>query len=189
MIELETERLRLRPWKEHDFPDLAALCSDPEVMRYFPKVLDQQESRDFQNNMQQIIDAHGWGLWCTELKNTGEFIGLIGIIPLKSIYTFSPGIEVGWRIATQHWGNGYATEGAQASLDFAFKDLRAAEVVAITTTKNMRSRKVMQRLGMIDTGENFLHPSLASNHPLTEHVLYKIDESAWRKSNNGCRTK
>lgn len=183
-IRLETERLVLRQWRSEDLIPLHTLCSDMEVMRYFPNVLSKKESQEMLERGQAIISNNGWGFWAAELKSSQELIGFVGIIELKPDFSFAPGIEIGWRLARPFWGKGLATEAVSASLEFAFNRLDLEEVVAFTTVENHRSQKLMQRLSMKNTGSNFLHPMLPGNHPLAEHVLYKITKPQWLKSSN-----
>lgn len=172
-IQLETARLILRPWQASDLESFAQLNADPEVMRYFPAPLSRTESDALAERIQSAITENGWGFWAVELKQNQQFIGFTGLHYQPEQFAFSPCTEIGWRYAKQYWQNGYATEAAQACLDFAFQQLALNEVVAFTATQNHPSEKVMQRLGMHYV-KNFIHPKLDAQHPLAEHLLYSI---------------
>ena len=183
---LQTPRLYLRQWRASDFPVFAQINADPEVMRYFPKVLSSKLSDTIAHKCQQLIEKNGWGFWAVSLKDcaseTDNFIGFVGLNHTHADMPFAPSVEIGWRLHKDYWGQGYATEAAQAALQFAFEELKLSEVVAFTAVINTPSQKVMQRIGMIDTQENFYHPMLAADHKLAEHVLYKINRQQWLKS-------
>ncbi|WP_193226531.1 GNAT family N-acetyltransferase [Pseudoalteromonas distincta] len=114
-----------------------------------------------------------------EIPNQHKFIGFVGLhIPTKKM-PFLPCVEVGWRLSRNHWGKGYATEGAKEALRFAFDSLNLDEVVSFTTKANSRSRAVMKKIGMHDSKQNFMHPDIEESHPQCEHVLYKISKNEW----------
>ncbi|MET0071452.1 MAG: GNAT family N-acetyltransferase [Candidatus Thiodiazotropha sp.] len=178
---LETERLLLRQWRDDDYPVFAEVNADPRVMRYFPQTLSRIESDELAERCRDLIAARGWGFWALELKTSGEFIGLVGLNLPQHRLPCSPCTEIGWRLAYEHWGSGYATEAGKRAISYAFHVLLLDEVVAFATVTNRRSRTVMQRLGMTNTGRNFNHPALAPGHPLSEHVLYSISRSTWNQ--------
>lgn len=186
VMTLETERLYLRQWQPSDFAIFADMNDDPEVMRYFPKLLSATVSDIIANKCQQLIKDKGWGFWAVSLKDGSEksdaFIGFVGLNETHADLHFAPCVEIAWRLRKEFWGQGYATEAANASLKFAFEELALDEVVAFTAVINKRSQSVMERLGMTNTQDNFYHPALTSNHPLAEHVLYKINQQEWRKA-------
>lgn len=183
---LETERLYLRQWQPSDFAIFADINADPEVMQYFPKLLSATVSDIVANKCQQLIKDKGWGFWAVSLKDGSEksdaFIGFVGLNDTHADLHFAPCVEIAWRLSKESWGQGYATEAAQASLKFAFNELALDEVVAFTAVINERSQRVMERIGMTNEQENFYHPALSSNHPLAEHVLYKITQQEWREA-------
>ena len=171
---LVTPRLVLRQWKPQDLPEFAALNADLEVMRYFPSVLDRQTSDALAAKAEALIAERGWGFWVAEDRASGQLAGMIGLhIPAPEL-PFSPCVEVGWRLARRFWGQGLATEGAKAALDFAWNVLRLDEVVSFTAVQNKPSQAVMQRLGMKADAQTFLHPALPAEHALAEHCLYRI---------------
>lgn len=154
----------------------AALNSDPEVMKHFPSVQSRAESDNFIDRRKREIDAQGYGFFALELKSTGEFIGFTGLTTANFDAPFLPAIEVGWRLARTHWGNGYATEAAKACLIFARDVLEQEEVVSFTAASNKPSMAVMERIGMSrDLKGDFFHPKIDTSHPTARHVLYRID--------------
>lgn len=171
--ELETERLLLRQWRDADYPAFALMSSDAETMRYFPSVLTEEQSRSLADRCRALINQRGWGFWAVEVKASNEFAGFIGLHVPSADLPFSPCVEVGWRLARDFWGKGFATEGAQAALDFAFQELSLSEVVSFTALSNKRSEKLMQRLGMVRDENTFDHPGLPEGHALRQHVLYR----------------
>lgn len=178
-MELETERLILRQWKDADYPKFAALNADTFVMEFFQKPLSRKESDGLAERIRSLITERGWGLWAIELKENGEFIGFTGLHIPNPTLPFSPCVEVGWRLIKRSWGHGYATEAAKESLRFAFEDLDLDEVVSFATLHNSKSQSVMRKIGMENSNQNFVHPDIDPNSPLREHVLFKISKSHW----------
>jgi RimJ/RimL family protein N-acetyltransferase len=174
MAELLTHRLLLRHWRDDDLDAFAKLNADPEVMRYFPAALTRPESDAFAERAQAHIAQHGWGLWAVELLGGEPFIGFVGLAEPRFAAHFTPAVEVGWRLAREQWGHGYATEAARAAVEHGFGVLQLAEIVSFTATTNAPSRRVMERLGMRhDPAEDFEHP-LVTPGPLRRHVLYRL---------------
>jgi RimJ/RimL family protein N-acetyltransferase len=172
---LETPRLILRPWRDADVEPWVALSADPRVMEHFPRPYERAESEAGLVRIRARMDRDGYGWWPIEVKGGAAFAGVIVLQDIPFEAHFTPAIEVGWWLAHEHWGQGYATEGARAALDFAFGELERSEVVAITTPVNVRSQRVMQRLGMTrDPADDFEHPGIEAGHPLRMHVLYRI---------------
>lgn len=179
VIELETGRLRLLAWQERHVAPFAAMNADPEVMRYFPAPATEAQTRATVDAWRTQFEQRGWSNWAVELKGSGEFIGFIGLSVPRRQLPFSPCVEVGWRLARRFWGHGYATEGARASLDAGFGQLRLAEIVSFTALANLRSRAVMERIGMHDTGRDFDHPAVPEGSSLRRHCLYAISRAQW----------
>jgi 3-dehydroquinate dehydratase/shikimate dehydrogenase len=176
-----TERLLLRQWREEDLAPFAKLNADPRVMEYFLGLKTREESDASVKLMSNHIDRCGWGFWAASLIQTGEFIGFIGLEDVYFKAAFTPAVEIGWRLAFEHWGKGYATEGAKAALQYGFERLHLKDVVSFTATGNIRSRAVMERIGMHHEPNNdFDHPRLPVGHPLSRHVLYRITADVWK---------
>lgn len=122
------------------------------------------------------FEMHGFGLFAAELKETGTFIGFVGLSVPSFEAPFMPAVEIGWRIGFDHWGNGLATEGAQAVVNYAFETLKLPGLVSFTVPQNIRSRRVMEKIGMThDPADDFDHPRLVAGHPLQRHVLYRLN--------------
>ncbi len=181
---LETERLYLRQWQASDLARFAEMNADAEVMKYFPKRLSPTVSNAIADKCQQLIADKGWGFWAVSLKqdseNADRFIGMVGLNAVHAQMPFAPNVEIAWRLHKDYWGQGYATEAARTSLMFAFETLKLDEVVAFTAVINKHSQLIMQRIGMIDTRNNFYHPMLDAKHSLAKHVLYKITRVQWQ---------
>ncbi|MDT0497619.1 GNAT family N-acetyltransferase [Algiphilus sp. W345] len=173
LIEFETERLLLRQWLPADREPFAALNSDSKVMEYFPTLLTRAESDAMADRCQSLIEERGWGFWAAECKASQEFIGFVGLHTPSAELPFSPCVEVGWRLAFQHWGKGFATEAASEALRVGFQVLQLEEIVSFTTLGNHRSRAVMERLGMRQAG-TFEHPHVPENTGLRQHFLYRL---------------
>lgn len=169
-----TSRLRLRPWRDEDMAPFAELNADPMVMEFFPKTLDRGESDAMVARIRDHFDRHGFGLWAVEVAGAADFIGFVGLAVPRFEAHFTPCVEIGWRLARKYWGQGYATEAARAALEFGFRDLVLEEIVSFTTTANLRSRAVMERIGMTHSAaDDFDHPAIPDGHPLRRHVLYR----------------
>ena len=178
---IETRRLLLREWRDADREPFAALNADPEVMRHFPATMSREETDVMVDRLAIGWQQRGYGLWAVERRDTGEFIGFIGLSSPSWQTSFTPCVEVGWRLAAAHWGQGFAPEGARAALTFAFQHLELPndEVVSFTTTGNANSRRVMAKIGMVhDPDDDFDHPMLP-DWPEKRHVLYRIDRRSW----------
>ena len=175
---LTTTRLRLRLFRDEDLPAFSAMSSDPRVMQYMPKLLDRRESDAFVERIRQHHAHHGFGYWVIELPGIANFIGLAGLwVPSYQTH-FTPCVEIAWRLARDYWGFGYATEAACAVRDYGFAQLGLKEIVSFTVPANQRSRKVMERIGMTySPADDFEHPLLPPNHPLRQHVLYRLARS------------
>jgi RimJ/RimL family protein N-acetyltransferase len=179
LIEFETERLRLRQWLPTDREPFSALNADPRVMEFFPAPLDRAASDTMADRCESLIAERGWGFWAAETKDTHEFIGFIGLhIPIPEL-PFSPCVEIGWRLAFQYWGKGFATEAAHGALRVGFGSLELLEIVSFTSVFNLRSRSVMRRLGMQETSETFEHPNVPVGSPLRQHCLYRLSRMQW----------
>ncbi len=172
--ELSTERLVLRRWRAEDRGPFAALNGDPRVMEYFPACLDRGESDAMVDRIEAHFANFGFGPWAVEVRGGAPLIGFIGLAVPRFEAHFTPAVEIGWRLAFDAWGHGYATEGARAVLSFALETRGMPEVVSYTATNNWRSRRVMERLGLqYDERDDFDHPLVPEGNPLRRHVLYR----------------
>lgn len=180
VIELQTERLRLRAWRDADREPFAAMNADPEVMEFFPAPLDRATSDAGIDIWRQQFAERGWSNWAAELRGTGQFIGFIGLSIPRRRLPCSPCVEVAWRLARNAWGQGYASEGARAALRCGFEQLGLDEIVSFTAIGNRRSRAVMERIGMQDAQQDFEHPGVPEGHPLRLHCLYRLRRKDWQ---------
>lgn len=172
--QLRTERLLLRRWRDDDRAPFAALNADPRVTEFLPAPLSRADSDALVDRIEAHFAAHGFGLWAVEVPGEIPFAGFVGLAVPAFEAAFTPCVEVGWRLAAACWGHGYASEGARAALAFGFAQLALAEIVSFTVPANVRSRRVMERLGMTrDPADDFDHPALPDGHPLRRHVLYR----------------
>lgn len=180
MITLDTPDLRLRPWKPEDYAPFRALNGSPDVMRFFPACLSGAESDALADEIIRRFEKQNtFGLWAVEEKSSGAFTGFTGLNIPKLQFDFSPCTEIGWRLAKQFHGKGYATQAAKAVLHHAFTELDMPEIVAFTASVNRPSARVMEKIGM-HYERDFAHPALAEGHPLQTHVLYKISQADYR---------
>ena len=181
-IEFETSRLKLRQWRAADREPFAALNADPRVMEFFPALQGYAASLASIDSWQEQFASQGWSNWAAELKASGEFIGFIGLSVPRRQLPCSPCVEIGWRLAHAHWGQGLATEAAKGTLAVGFERLRLSEIVSFTAIGNLRSRAVMERIGMCNVNEDFEHPGVPVGHPLRLHCLYRLQRAEWSKS-------
>ena len=177
-LELRTERLLLRAWRDADREPFAALNADPVVMEHFPAPLSRAESDGMVDRIEATFREHGLRLWAVEVVDGEPFIGFVGLSAPGFQARFTPCVEVGWRLARAAWGQGYATEAARAAIADGFSRLDLDEIVSFTSRTNVRSQAVMRRLGMThDAADDFDHPRLAVGSPLRAHVLYRLRRS------------
>lgn len=180
LIETTTERLLLRAWRDSDLPAFIALNADAEVMRHFPAPLDAEQSAQLLVRIRAHFDQHGFGFWALERRDTGELIGVTGLVQVGFEAPFVPAVEIGWRLARGHWRQGFAREAACAALAVAFERLGLEAVVSFTVPANLPSQAVMRSIGMQhDARGDFLHPRLPNGHPLQPHLLYRIGRERW----------
>ncbi len=182
MLRFETVRLTLRPWEISDREAFAGLNSDVRVMEFMPACLSPAESDLFLDRIKQHFRKYGFGLYAVELIEERRFIGTVGLMVPAFEAPFTPCVEIGWRIAADCWGRGLATEGARAVVRHAFESLQLESLVSFTVPANVRSRRVMEKIGMTrDSADDFEHPNLPEGHPLRPHVLYRLSRSDWTR--------
>lgn len=187
-IEINTDRLLLRQWRDSDREPFARLNADSKVMEFFFGTLDRSASNALLDRIRSLIAERGWGLWAVEVSASAEFIGFVGLHIPAAALPFSPCVEVGWRLAHRHWGKGYAVEAARAALRTGFEVVGLDEIVSFTTVKNLRSRAVMEKLGMQQDADTFEHPDLLIHSPLRRHCLYRLSRRRWESHGNGSDT-
>ena len=170
---IETPRLWLRAWREDDVAPFHAMSRDAEVMRYLGPLGDERAARGAYERMVERQTNDGFCFWAVERKTDGAFIGFCGL--LRARPPIEGEIEIGWRLARDAWGMGYAREAADACLAWAWANLDVSSIAAITVPANARSWGLMARLGMTRVaGGDFDHPDLAEGDPLRRHILYRI---------------
>jgi RimJ/RimL family protein N-acetyltransferase len=178
--ERRTARLILRRWREFDREPFAAMNADPVVMARFPAPLTTAESEAFADAIEAAWDRNGFGLWAVEVVGGPPFIGFVGLAVPQFETHFTPAVEIGWRLDRHHWGHGYASEAGRSVLAAGFGELGLDEIVSFTSTANLRSRNVMERLGMHhDPADDFDNPRMPPGHPLVRHVLYRLTRAEW----------
>lgn len=178
---IRTERLLLRRWRDEDRAPFAALNADPAVMEHMARTLTREQSDAFVDRIEACWDVRGLGLWAIEVPGAAPFIGYVGLWPADDVAGAGT-VEVGWRLARDHWGNGYATEGAREALRFGFAEIGLEEIVSFTVAQNERSRRVMERIGLRrDPAGDFDHPRVdpVANPELVRHVLYRLSRAQW----------
>jgi anti-anti-sigma factor len=172
--ELRTERLLLRRWRPEDRDPFAAMNADPRVMEHFLSVLTRAESDGLVDRIEAGFEQHGFGLWAVEVPGVAPFVGFVGLAAQGPEFPFGPAVEVGWRLAHRYWGAGYATEGARAAIECGIDGFGLDEIVSFTAAVNLRSQRVMRRLGMTHhAADDFDHPRIPVGSPLRRHVLYR----------------
>ena len=181
-VELGTQRLVLRTWRDTDRDAFADLNADPAVMEFFPSTLSRAASDASVDAWQAQFAEKGWSNWAVERQATGQFIGFVGLSVPMRVLPFTPCVEVGWRLARSAWGKGYASEAAREALRFGFETLQLDEIVSFTAVVNARSRAVMERIGMRNANEDFEHPAVPEGSALRLHCLYRLSQRQWKKN-------
>jgi RimJ/RimL family protein N-acetyltransferase len=179
-MEIVTQRLVLREWRDSDRASFAAMSADPAVMQYL-RALPTREACDAWISFQIAHQARdGFCMWAVELRQSGAFVGAVGLVRVGFVASFTPAVEIGWRLARAAWGQGLATEAARLALAFGFAELGLDEIVAYAAPANQASQKVMRSLGMSrDAAHNFDHPRQPEGDPLRRQVLYRLGSGQW----------
>jgi ribosomal-protein-alanine N-acetyltransferase len=173
IVFLETDRLILRAWKQSDHEAFIWMNENPRVRKFYPGLLSRAETLEKIAVMQTNIETQGYGLFAAEIKDTGDFIGYIGLAHPEFESDFTPCTEIGWRLDDRFWRRGYATEGAKACIGLGFEKFAFGEIYSFTSLYNIPSEKVMLKVGMEKVG-TFKHPALPADNWLSDHLLYKI---------------
>ncbi len=187
---LETKRLILRTFEEQDLDVMAAIDQDPKVCAFLPGVATRRTTHALIQRIIQHYQERGFSLYAVLLKGTMEMIGFLGLMTPSFEAYFTPAVEIGWRLSSKYWNHGYATEGAEAVLQYAFNTLNLPEVVSFTTINNLASRRVMEKIGLKhDPKDDFDHPKLEPSSPLKRHVLYRLCKRDYLADmESGCET-
>ncbi|PPE03399.1 GNAT family N-acetyltransferase [Holospora curviuscula] len=179
---IETERLILRTLRKEDADPYFQINQDPKVIEFLPRALTMEQVNDFIPSVNNHQDKHGYTLWAAYLKETKELMGFTGLNYTDWEFNFTPAVEVGWRLGSQYWGKGYATEGSKASLEYGFKQCGLKEIVSFTVPANVRSLRVMEKIGLKrDLNGDFAHPKFPADHKLSHHVLYRLSADEYIK--------
>jgi RimJ/RimL family protein N-acetyltransferase len=174
VVEIHTERLVLRRWRDQDRAAFAALNADPAVMEHFASVLSREASDQLIDHFEAAFRRDGFGFWAVTADDSGRLLGMTGLGRVDWLPQCPAAVEIGWRFARSAWGYGYATEAAKAALRFGHRDVSLPEIVSFTATTNIRSQRVMQRIGMVrDQAGDFDRPGLPVGHRLRRHVMYR----------------
>jgi ribosomal-protein-alanine N-acetyltransferase len=182
---LRTPRLVLRPWQPSDREPFAELNRDPQVVEFLGGPLTREQSDALADRIEADFERRAFGFWAVEIPGVTRFAGLTGLSIPRFEAPLMSAVEVGWRLAPGCWGHGYATEGAIASLVYGFAEVGLDQIVAFTAEHNVRSRRVMERLGMThDPADDFEHP-LVTLGELRRHVLYRARRAEWTSPQPG----
>jgi len=184
MIIAESERTVIRNWRPDDLDLFWLINSDETVMEFFPARRNREESKAMMDRLTQMIETTGYGFFALERKSDNVTMGFMGLALTDLEPALPKGLpEVGWRLAPQYWGSGYATEAAERLLELGFGERGLAEIVSFAVQGNTRSTAVMERLGMVhDLARDFDHPRIPDTHPqLKRHVLYSMTADLWQR--------
>jgi RimJ/RimL family protein N-acetyltransferase len=177
---MATPRLRLRLWHDRDAEPFAAMNADPRVREHFLNVMTREESDASMARIRAHFTDYGFGAWAVELRDRPGLIGFAGVTHPSFTAPCGPCVEIGWRFAFDHWGHGYATEAAREALRAGFEIVGLHEIVAFATVGNVRSRRVMEKIGLLhDEADDFDHPLLPAGHRVSRHVLYRLRKTDW----------
>jgi len=167
-----SKRLGFRNWIEDDINKMIDISASKNVMRFFPACATPDQTKYFIIRMQDLYHEKRYCYFAVDLLETNEFIGFIGLNDIRYEATFSFGIDIGWRLAEKHWGNGYATEGAERCLLYAFEDLKLDSILSTASQINLPSISIMKKIGMTKKTD-FKHPRLKDHSKLENCVCYE----------------
>jgi RimJ/RimL family protein N-acetyltransferase len=172
---LETERLRLRPYREEDLDELHAMFSDPEHMRWYPAPFQHEESRRWLERQIARYRDPGYGLLIVEDRRSGEFLGTAG--PATMLVEDVEHVEIGWHTKPGRKGEGIAPEAATAARDWAFENLEVDHLISLVRPENTGSNRVAQKIGM--------HVDREVDHAGMRHSVYWLDRVSWEERAGG----
>jgi RimJ/RimL family protein N-acetyltransferase len=173
----KSERLGFRNWVKEDLAEFTKINSDPKVMEHFPNTLNIDETKEFIQRLQNHYNEKGYNYFATEIIETGELIGFIGLAFQTYESSFCPVTDIGWRLKKSAWGKGYATEGAKKCLEYAFNELKIDTIVSVCTINNKNSESVMKKIGMTKKG-GFKHPKLKDYPEYENCIWYEIKKES-----------
>jgi len=169
-----SERLGFRNWKDADIPKMISISGDKDVMEFFPAPATPIQTEEFIGRMQTMFSEKGYCYFAVERLEDAAFIGFIGLMYQTYDVPFSPYTDIGWRLGKEFWNKGYATEGASRCLKYAFEDLDLSNIKATAPLVNVKSIRVMEKIGMKKQLE-FKHPRLVGNTKLETCTCYQIE--------------
>jgi RimJ/RimL family protein N-acetyltransferase len=169
-----TERLGFRNWNETDIDEMFQINSDEKVMEFFPGVSTKQQTTEFVERMKSQFADKGFCYFAVDKLEDNQFIGFIGLSEQTYNADFTPCIDIGWRIKSDEWNKGFATEGAKKCLDYALNDLKIENIYSVAPKINVKSEHIMAKIGLKKQYE-FEHPLLTNNERLKTCVLYKTE--------------
>jgi len=171
-----SNRLGFREWNSDDLPIMASINADPKVMEFFPSIQSVSQTEEFIKRNQKMFAENRFCYFAVELLETNELIGFIGLSQLTFESSFTPCVDVGWRIGLKYWNCGYATEGAKRCLLYAFEDLKLKEVFSVAPVINVKSIAIMHKIGMLQR-TYFEHPLLNNFDHLKKCTLFYISNN------------
>ncbi|WP_338845641.1 GNAT family N-acetyltransferase [Massilia sp. W12] len=177
--ELHSQRLSLTGWREEDLAPFAELNGDAHALRFFPHTLTREESDQMTFRIHTRMQEFGWGLWALRVGPERRFAGFVGLLIPRPELPLPPALEIGWRLRQDCWGQGYAREAAKLARDFAFHQLGEQDLISITSLHNQPSWRVMQAIGMQDSGQRFDHPAYEEGDARAQHCVYTLNRAAW----------
>ena len=172
----KSKRLGFRNWRNKDLEEFVKLNSDELVMEHFPNTLSINEVENLIDRLKKHFAENGFTYYATEILETKEFIGMIGLASQTYKSNFTPAVDIGWRLKRSTWGKGYATEGAKRCVEYAFNELLINKIISVCTINNSNSENVMKKIGMTKIGE-FNHPEIGRNSEHEKHFCYEINKT------------
>ncbi|MEO9802604.1 MAG: GNAT family N-acetyltransferase [Reichenbachiella sp.] len=174
----KSQRLGFRVWQDTDIAKMIKISSDPNVMEFFPAIASAKQTTEFVGRMKIMFDEKGFCYFPVDELSSGNFIGFIGLCYQSYKAEFTPCVDIGWRLSPSYWNKGYATEGAQACLEYAFNKIGLKNIKAIASKINVKSIKVMEKIGMKKQLE-FNHLAVAHDKRLKSCVCYEIANESY----------
>ncbi len=184
MVSRAEQQALLRRFVPEDRDGYVEMNRDPAVRKYFPGLLTPEESLGEMTQIEQHWGPYGFGPWALDVQ--GDFAGILGLKWAPPGMPFAPAVELLYRLIPRFWGQGLATGGSLAALEFGFCELHLHTVVAFAVEANAGSRRVMEKIGMIYEID-FDHPSIPEASLLRRHVLYSLKRANWHEKTSPIR--